>query len=148
MTTGLDKVELIDRVIFSRWKGAPHPDDVKLMDATMANYERELGTKLIYVGSVNPTAKVPSTQERINLQNLITATRNYCDHAYVIIEGSELQSNLIRVIISGALILTRTYGDYLSVHKDGAQVSEEITRNFRMDGKNLVLRARERGLIL
>jgi hypothetical protein len=147
MASAIDKIEVIGRIVFARWKAGPTSDDVKFMEDTMARHHQQLGQKLFYVAAVVPTAKVPSPDERANLQNVIKNSRSYCDHTYVVIEGSELQSNLIRVVISGALIVSRTYGDYLSVHKNGDQVVEDLKRNHNLEASQFVQQARQRGIL-
>jgi hypothetical protein len=141
-------MELIDRVLFSRWKAGPTDDDVARLDAAMATYEKRLGKKLFYVGSVTSEAKVPSAAERVNLQKLMTRSRSFCDHAFLIMEGDELQSNLIRAILSGILIVTRTYGDYLTIHKNAKQVEDELRKRFNYDGSSVMEKARDRKVVL
>ncbi len=148
MATSIEKVELIDRIIFSRWSNAPVGDDVKTMEEHMRRFQQQLGKQLIYVGSVKATARVPNAEDRLSLQNLLRTLQGFCEHSYVIMEGNELQNNLIRVIISGVLIITRTYGDYLSVHRSADQVAVELKRVHNLDGPTLVTQARSKGLVL
>ena len=112
------KVDVIDRVMFSRWLRPPTKEDIDAMEDTWPMPSSASAAQmLIYVGSIDSKVKVPNAEERNNLTTLLQGRRNYCEVAHVIIEGSDLQNSLQRVIISGMLIVTRTYDNYLSVHK-------------------------------
>jgi hypothetical protein len=142
------KVDLIDRVIFSRWLRPPTKQDIEAMEEAMASaHKRANGQMLIYVGSIDSKVKVPNAEERNNLNLLLNAARNYCEVAHVIIEGSDLQNSLQRVIISGMLIITRTYDNYLSVHKNIQGTVGDLARRLNKDVTPLIRAARDRGLV-
>ena len=67
--------------------------------------------------------------------------------AHVIIEGSDLQNSLQRVIISGMLIVTRTYDNYMSVHKNIEGASADLAKRLNKDVTSLIRVARDRGLV-
>lgn len=141
------KVDIIDRVIFSRWLRPPTKEDIDAMEDTMAEaYKRLNGAMLLYVGSIDSKVKVPNAEERNNLTHLLKAARNYCEVAHVIIEGSDLQNSLQRVIISGMLIVSRTYDNYLSVHKSVEGTKIDLTKRLNRDAAPLIRAARDRGL--
>ncbi|WP_309243027.1 DofB protein [Hyalangium versicolor] len=141
------KVDIIDRVIFSRWLRPPSKQDIEAMEAHMAAAHKRLGQKLLYVGSIDSKVKVPNAEERNNLNTLLNAARNYCEVAHVIIEGSDLQNSLQRVIISGMLIVTRTYDNYMSVHKTIDGAVPDLAKRLNKDVSSLVRVARDRGLV-
>jgi hypothetical protein len=142
------KVDIIDRVIFSRWLRPPSKQDIEAMEANMAMAHKRLGQMLLYVGSIDSKVKVPNAEERNNLNALMNCARNYCEVAHVIIEGSDLQNSLQRVIISGMLIITRTYDNFLSVHKSVESTSQDLARRLNKDAGPVIRAARDRGLVI
>jgi hypothetical protein len=142
------RVDVIDRVIFSRWVRPPTKQDIEAMSQHMAQAHERLGQMLLYVGSIDSKVKVPNAEERNNLSNLMTHARKHCEVAHVIIEGSDLQNSLQRVIISGMLIVTRTYDNFLSVHKSIESVSGDLAARLKKDVTPLIRVARDRGLVL
>ena len=142
------KVDVIDRVIFSRWLRPPTKEDIDAMEKTMAAAHKRLnGPMLLYVGSIDSKVKVPNAEERNNLTQLLKAARNYCEVAHVIIEGSDLQNSLQRVIISGMLIVSRTYDNYLSVHKNIEGAASDLSKRLNKDATPVIRAARDRGLV-
>ena len=142
------KVDVIDRVIFSRWLRPPTKEDIAAMESAMATAHKRLnGPMLLYVGSIDSKVKVPNAEERNNLNMLLNAARKYCEVAHVIIEGSDLQNSLQRVIISGMLIITRTYDNYLSVHKSVESTASDLSKRLHKDATPLIRAARDRGLV-
>jgi hypothetical protein len=141
------KVDVIDRVIFSRWIRPPGKADIEAMVKHMTAAHQRLGQKLIYVGSIDSKVKVPNAEERNNLNALMNAARNYCEVAHVIIEGSDLQNSLQRVIISGMLIVTRTYDNYMSVHKTIDGAVPDLAKRLNKPVHSLIQVARDRGLV-
>ncbi|WP_309243028.1 DofB protein [Hyalangium versicolor] len=142
------KVDIIDRVIFSRWLRPPSKQDIEAMEAHMAMAHKRLGQSLLYVGSLDSKVKVPNAEERNNLNALMNAARNYCEVAHLIIEGSDLQNSLQRVIISGMLIITRTYDNFLSVHKSVETTADDLSKRLNKDAGPVIRAARDRGLVV
>jgi hypothetical protein len=141
------KVDIIDRVIFSRWLRPPTKQDIAAMETHMAMAHKRLGQKLLYVASIDSKTKVPNSEERNNLNALLNAARNYCEVAHVIFEGSDLQNSLQRVIISGVLIVTRTYDNYMAVHKTIEGAVPDLAKRLNKDVTSLIRVARDRGLV-
>jgi hypothetical protein len=142
------KAEIIDRVIFSRWQNPPTKEDVTLVLAQMQEAAKRLNTNLIYVGSVSPKSKVPDAQERAILnQFLLDARRTCVEQAWLVYEGTDLQHNLQRVIISGVLILTRTFDNFLSVAKSGDSIIKDVSAVLKKDATPIFQMAKERGLV-
>jgi hypothetical protein len=142
------KVELIDRVLFSRWVRPPTKEDIAAMEEVMAAAHKRLnGAMLLYVGSIDSKVKVPNAEERNNLTMLLKAARSYCEVAHVIIEGSDLQNSLQRVIISGMLIVSRTYDNYMSVHKNVEGAASDLAKRLNRSASPLIRAARDRGLV-
>jgi translation initiation factor 6 (eIF-6) len=123
---------------------------VKTVLERVATAHHKLGgnQQLIYIGSIDSKTKVPNSEERNNLNELLTALRQYCEVVHLIIEGSELQNSLQRVIISGMLIITRTYDNYLSVHKNVESTVGDLAKRLNKDVTSLVRVARDRGVVL
>ncbi|WP_338866690.1 DofB protein [Myxococcus stipitatus] len=143
------KAELIDRVIFSRWLNPPTKEDVAAILVQMEEAAQRLGTRLIYVGSVSPKSKVPDANERTILNNFLVDSRRTCiEQAWLIYEGTDLQHNLQRVIISGVLILTRTFDNYLSVAKSGDAIIKDVSAVLKKDAAPIFQLAKERGLVM
>ena len=67
--------------------------------------------------------------------------------AHVILEGPDLQHSLQRVVISGMLIITRTYDNYLSVHKNIESIAADLARRLHKDSLPVIRVARDRGLV-
>ncbi|NVI96573.1 DofB protein [Myxococcus sp. AM009] len=142
------KAEIIDRVIFSRWENPPTKEDVTLVLAQMQEAATRLNTNLIYVGSVSSKSKVPDANERAVLNQFLMDARRTCvEQAWLVYEGTDLQHNLQRVIISGVLILTRTFDNFLSVAKSGDSIVKDVSAVLKKDAAPLFTMAKERGLI-
>ncbi|AKF82165.1 DofB protein [Myxococcus fulvus 124B02] len=142
------KAELIDRVIFSRWQNPPTKEDVAAILAQMEEAATSLNTRLIYIGSVSPKSKVPDANERTILNNFLVDARKKCvEQAWLIYEGTDLQHNLQRVIISGVLILTRTFDNFLSVAKSGESIVKDVSTVLKKDAAPIFQLAKERGLV-
>ncbi|NOJ79759.1 MULTISPECIES: DofB protein [Myxococcus] len=142
------KAEIIDRVIFSRWENPPTKEDVTLVLAQMQEAAARLNTNLIYVGSVSSKSKVPDANERTVLNQFLMDARRTCvEQAWLIYEGTDLQHNLQRVIISGVLILTRTFDNFLSVAKSGDSIVKDVSAVLKKDAAPLFTLAKERGLV-
>jgi hypothetical protein len=138
--------EIIDRVLFARWTNPPSKQDVStLLSETTALRER-LGAPIIYVACIDAKVKIPNAEERANLNDMLSRGRALADSAHIVIEGSDLQNSLQRVIISGMLIVTRTYDDYLSVHKNIDSIAPDLTRRLGKDAAPIIQMARDRGL--
>ncbi|MCP3100843.1 DofB protein [Myxococcus sp. K15C18031901] len=143
------KAEVIDRVIFSRWQSPPTKEDVAAIMAQMEEASKKLGTKLIYVASVSSKSKVPDANDRTVLNNMLLEIRKTCvEQAWLIYEGTDLQHNLQRVIISGVLILTRTFDNFLSVAKSGDSIVKDVSAVLKKDAAPIFQLARDRGLLI
>jgi hypothetical protein len=144
----LEKAEFIDRVLFTRWAGAPTTEDLQSVERMLATMRTQLGKNLVYVGSVHPSSKIPNSQERQNVGAMLKITRQYCDRTLLILEGNELHTNLIRAVLSGVLLVSRSYDGFFAVHRSGKEVAEDLQRSLNLDGANLIQRARANGLVL
>lgn len=143
------KAEVIDRVIFSRWENPPTKEDVTTILAQMQEAAKKINSNLIYVASVSSKSKVPDAQERgILNQFLLDARRTCVDQMWLIYEGTDLQHNLQRVIISGVLILTRTFDNYLSVAKSADAVIQDVSAVLKKDAAPIFAMAKEKGLLV
>ncbi len=139
--------EVIDRVLFARWTNPPSKQDVNtLLTEATALRERLGGGPLIYVACIDARVKIPNAEERANLNDMLSRGRTLADSAHIVIEGSDLQNSLQRVIISGMLIVTRTYDDYLSVHKSIDSIAPDVSRRLGKDAAPIIQQARARGL--
>ena len=142
------KAEVIDRVIFSRWENPPTKEDVSTILAQMQESAKRLNSNLIYVASVSPKSKVPDAQERAILNQFLLEARRTCvDQMWLIYEGTDLQHNLPRVIISGVLILTRTFDNYLSVAKSSDAIVQDVSGVLKKDAAPIFAMAKEKGLL-
>lgn len=142
------KAEIIDRVIFTHWPNPPTKEDVTTILSQMQEAAKKLGSNLIYVGSVSPKSKVPDAQERAVLnQFLLDARRTCVEQAWLIYEGTDLQHNLQRVIISGVLILTRTFDNFLSVAKSGDSIVKDVSAVLKKDATPIFALAKSKGLL-
>jgi hypothetical protein len=139
--------EVIDRVLFARWTNPPSKQDVNTLLSEGAVLRERLGAPLIYVACIDARVKIPNAEERANLNDMLGKGRALADSAHIVIEGTELQNSLQRVIISGMLIVTRTYDDFLSVHKSIDSVAPDLTRRLGKDAAPIIGMARERGLV-
>lgn len=142
------KAEIIDRVIFARWPNPPTQEDVTTILAQMQEASKRLNANLLYIASISPKSKVPDAQERAILNQFLLEARRTCvDQAWLIYEGTDLQHNLQRVIISGVLILTRTFDNYLSVAKSGDAIVKDVSAVLKKDAAPIFALAKERGLL-
>ncbi len=140
------KLEVIDRVMFARYPNPPSKEDVDTVLQLMESSRERLGKPLIYIGSIDKKSKIPNAEERNHLNQLLATGRSFCEVAHLVIEGSELQNSLQRVIISGMIIVTRTYDGFLSVHKNVDSLVPDLTRRLGKDPAAIIRRARELGL--
>jgi hypothetical protein len=142
------KAGLIGRVFFARYMRPPGREDVAQLEVQLASARESLGQPLLYVASIEATVKVPNLTERDTLNLLLATVRKYCEVVHLVIEGSELQNSLQRVIISGMLIVTRTYDNGLAVHKNIASATSDLSERLQCDAAPLIEEARGRGLVL
>jgi glutaminase len=140
------KLEVIDRVMFARFPNPPSKQDINSVLQMMETHRSRLGKPLIYVGLIDSKSKIPNAEERNQLSHFLAEGRNFCEAAHLVIEGSELQNSLQRVIISGMIIVTRTYDGFLSVHKNVDSVVPDLTKRLGKDPAAIIRRARELGL--
>ncbi|MDC0711927.1 DofB protein [Stigmatella sp. ncwal1] len=145
MTTAY-KSDVIDRIFFARYPQPPSKDTVAAVVSLVAAAQQRIGQPLIYVGSIDSKSKVPNAEERNNLNTLLAELRPYCEAINLIIEGSELQNSLQRVVISGMIIFTRTY-DNFAVHKSIDGVTADLAERLKKDVSPLIKLARDRGLV-
>jgi hypothetical protein len=146
VTTGV-RIDLIDRVVFARWVSPPTREDVTSVLRQGKAIRERLGRPLLYVASIDSKVKIPNAEERANLNHLLSEGRPHAEACHIVIEGNDLQNSLQRVIISGMLIVTRTYDDFLSVHKSIDSVAPDLTRRLGKDAAPIISMARERGLV-
>lgn len=143
------KAEIFDRIVFSRWDNPPTNEDMTLLFAQVQEASARLNSKLIYIASVSAKSKVPDANDRAILnQFLLDGRRTWMEQAWLIYEGSDLQHNLQRVIISGVLILTRTFDNFLSVAKSGDSIIKDVSAVLKKDATPLFAMAKERGLLV
>jgi len=140
------KVEVIDRVMFARYPNPPSKENVNAVLQLMATHRERLGKPLLYVGMIDSKSKIPNAEERNLLSYLVAEGRAFCEVAHLVIEGSELQNSLQRVIISGMIIVTRTYDGFLSVHKSVDSVAPDMEKRLGKDPTYIIRKARELGL--
>ncbi|HEX8698039.1 MAG TPA: DofB protein [Myxococcaceae bacterium] len=140
--------EVIDRVLFARWTNPPSKQDVNTLLSEATALRERIGPPLIYVACIDARVKIPNAEERANLNDMLSRGRTLAESAHIVIEGSDLQNSLQRVIISGMLIVTRTYDDYLSVHKNIESVAPDVSRRLGKDAAPIIQQARERGLVV
>lgn len=140
------KLEVIDRVMFARYPNPPSKQDVNAVLQLMQQHRERLGKPLMYVGMIDSKSKIPNAEERNLLSHLLSEGRNFCEVAHLVIEGSELQNSLQRVIISGMIIVTRTYDGFLSVHKNVESVAQDLQKRLGKDPSPILRKARELGL--
>ncbi|KFE68513.1 hypothetical protein DB31_7750 [Hyalangium minutum] len=112
----------------------------------MQQHRERVGKPLLYVGMIDSKSKIPNAEERNLLSHLLSEGRNFCEVAHLVIEGSELQNSLQRVIISGMIIVTRTYDGFLSVHKNVDSVAADLQKRLGKDPAPIIRKARELGL--
>ncbi|XXF75709.1 DofB protein [Myxococcaceae bacterium GXIMD 01537] len=146
-TNVITRVDTIDRIFFSRWDSPPDKDALAAIEKRMADAVSRIGQPLIYLASVGGSTKLPDAQERANLNALLGVIRKYCDVCYLTFEGPELQANLQRVIMSGVIILTRTYDNFLKVVKGADSIADELTTRLGKDARPIIAEARSRGLV-
>jgi hypothetical protein len=140
------KLEVIDRVMFVRFVNPPTKFDVTAVLQQMAVYRDRIGKPLLYVGLIDSKVKIPNSEERNHLNHFLSAGRAYCEVAHLIIEGNDLQNSLQRVIISGMLIVTRTYDNFLLVHKSVDSIAPDLVKRLGRDPGLIIRAARDRGL--
>ncbi len=143
----LVKYEVIDRVFISRWSRGPEAEDIAKVEEAMADASRRLGKPLFYVAAVTASAQLPDAQARATLNDLVTMIRKYGEGIFMLFEGNELQANLLRVIMSGVVIFTRSFNDFMIIAKNGDDVAEQLTKKLGKDARPIIQQARERGLI-
>ena len=141
------RTELIGRVLFARWVAAPSAEDVAAMEVQLVEAMQRAAGPVIFVASVDSRMRMPNAEQRGHLNRLARAMRRYCQTAHLIVEGSELQGSMLRVIVSGVLISTRMDGAFLSVHQGVDSAVREVTSRLEADGEALFRQARQLGLL-
>jgi hypothetical protein len=144
------KTDVIEKVFFLRWDAPPTPDEIQAVFQKMqAAYQQAQQQPLVLVTIAGAKSAVPNSEQRRHLSNMLSDARALFSEIHVIIEGNELQHNLQRVIVSGMLIVTRTYDDqFIRVHKSADSAAGFIARRLGVDGSNVVNEARARGMVM
>ncbi|RKH04716.1 DofA protein [Corallococcus sp. CA053C] len=143
------KTDVIDKVFFLRWDAPPTPEEIQAVFQKMQNAYQQHQQPMILVSSAGAKAAVPNSEQRRHLSNMLSDARSMFSEIHVVIEGNELQHNLQRVIVSGMLIVTRTYDDqFIRVHKNADGAAGFIARRLGVDGNQVVNEARSRGVVL
>jgi hypothetical protein len=142
------RTDIIDKVFFLRWDAPPNQDEIQSVFSKMQNAYQELEQPMVLVTIAGSKAAVPNSEQRRNLSNMLADARPFFSEIHVVIEGNELQHNLQRVILSGMLIVTRTYDDqFIRVHKTADGAAPFIAKRLGVDGGRLVGEARTRGVV-
>ncbi|WP_375760286.1 DofA protein [Corallococcus exercitus] len=144
------KTDVIDKVFFLRWDAPPTPEEIQAVFQKMqAAYQQHQQQQLVLVTIAGAKSAVPNSEQRRHLSNMLSDARALFSEIHVIIEGNELQHNLQRVIVSGMLIVTRTYDDqFIRVHKNADGAAGFIARRLGVDGTQVVNEARSRGVVM
>ncbi|MBN8231829.1 DofA protein [Corallococcus macrosporus] len=144
------KTDVIDKVFFLRWDAPPTPDEIQAVFQKMQTaYQQHQQQQLVLVTSAGAKSAVPNSEQRRHLSNMLSDARALFSEIHVVIEGNELQHNLQRVIVSGMLIVTRTYDDqFIRVHKNADGAAGFIARRLGVDGTQVVNEARSRGVVM
>lgn len=146
-SSGLVKVEVIDRIIFSRWSAPPSKEDIDTVLKVLSETHQRMGLPLVYVGVVDENAKVADQSQRALLNDMLTEGRKYVSQCYMVIEGSALKQNLQRVIFSGMIIITRTFNDFMNVADSGEAIIAKVSKLLGKDAAPIIKQALEAGLI-
>jgi len=148
-TAPLFKTALIDKVFFVRWEQPPSEEIIQQAELSFLQAYNTLKQPMCVVVTTAPKARVPNSTERKSINKMLEDHRKYCAELHLVVEGNELQHNLQRVIVSGMLILTRTYDDqFARVHKTADTVAPYLTNRLGVDGVKVVAEARAKGLVL
>lgn len=144
------KTDVIDKVFFLRWDAPPTPEEIQQVFQKMQNaYQQHQQQPLVLVTIAGAKSAVPNSEQRRHLSNMLSDARSLFSEIHVIIEGNELQHNLQRVIVSGMLIVTRTYDDqFIRVHKNADGAAGFIARRLGVDGSQVMNEARSRGVVM
>jgi predicted polyphosphate/ATP-dependent NAD kinase len=142
------KSAIIQNVLFIRWDSPPTREEIEQIKASLPLAMHQVGGKYASVSSIAPNTRVPNADQRKAINEMIVQARSFCPCTYVIIEGSDLQHNLQRIIVNGLLIVTRIYDDFVSIHKNADEVAVDLTKRLSMDGANIIQQARARQVVL
>lgn len=161
--------ELLDDVFFTRWNGPPSSEAARELEARMTLAKQRARGPLIHVAVISGAAGAPS--ESLDIDPLLRASQPHAgvlflmfegytrqtdgtQHAYLVLEGSELQALLAgagrdgqRVLISGTPIVTRMAHHGVRVRQGLAGLAADLGQRLKWDGEDLLRRARERGLV-
>ena len=143
------KTALVNKVFFIRWEQPPSALEIQTVTMRFREAYEAYRQQLVCVIVTAPKARVPNSEQRKNLFKMLEDHRKYICELHLVMEGNELQHNLQRVIVSGMLILTRTYDDqFARVHKTADTVAPYLTNRLGVDGVKVVAEARAKGLVL
>ena len=163
--------ELLDDVFFTRWSDPPTPEAARELEVRMTLAKQRTRGPLIHVAVISGSAGAPS--ESLDIDPLLRASQPHAgvlflmfegytrqtdgtQHAYVVIEGPELQvmhgdaeesHGGQRVFISGTPIVTRMAHHAVRVRQGLAGLAAELGQRLKWDGEDLLRRAREHGLV-
>jgi hypothetical protein len=138
------KTAQFENLFFIRWSAPPTQLAMeKVIPMVSQAAQQAKGKKLIWIASVSSDVKVPNAEGRKALNELMLETKKHCEVNYLIIEGNDLQHNLQRVIMQGVLILTRTFDDFLQVHKSQDAVLADVSKRIGRDATELFRKAQE-----
>jgi hypothetical protein len=143
------KTALIDKVFFLRWEQPPSSEAIQQVASNFQRAFEHLREPMCAVVTSAPKARLPNGDERRNLNKLLEDNRQFLSQLHLVIEGNELQHNLQRVIVSGMLILTRTYDDqFARVHRCADTAAPYLSSRLGVDGSRIISEARTQGLVL
>lgn len=163
--------ELLDDVFFTRWSEPPTPEATRELEARMTLAKQRARGPLIHVAIISGPAG--AARESLDIDPLLRASQPHAgvlfvmvegytrqtdgtQHAYLVIEGPELQALLEgaearrdgqRVLISGTPIVTRMAHHAVRVRQGLAGLAADLGQRLKWDGEDLLRRARERGLV-
>lgn len=142
------KTGLINRVFFIRWEQPPSPQDLTMVAMRFREAYEAYRQQLCVVVITGSKARVPNSEQRKGLFQLLENNRKYICELHLVMEGNELQHNLQRIIASAQLIVTRIYdNNYARLHKDAASIAPFLSNRLKADGNRIINDARLLGLV-
>lgn len=141
------KTSLIHKVFFIRWEQPPSLQEVQTVSTRFREAYEAYRQQLIVVVITSPKARVPNSEQRKALFQMLEDNRKYISELHLVMEGNELQHNLQRIIASAQLIVTRIYdSNYARLHKDAYSIAPFLTQRLHVDGNKIISDAHLLGL--
>lgn len=130
-------------VFFVRWKALAVADlDAILRD--MKNARTARSRPLVYISVVPKDLPVPAKPERDGLMQFGTQAKEFCESAYLVVEGDSVKHSLQRTVMTGLMFFMQQAGFRFQIHRT---LDDALRMVSDIDVPAMLMELRARGLL-